>query len=355
MGAADGAFVSVSSEREVSLEDGRALPVSRLRRELDAFFAADPRIYWLDFLASTGLFYLCFAAAAFMPWRQPGKFLVLAVATLALYRAVIFIHELAHQPRERMPAFRMAWNLLCGIPLLVPSFVYSSHADHHFRSYGTACDGEYRRWGTGTRMGILVFPLFSFLAPPFFVMRFLFLTPLCWFSPRLRHWVDAKASSLVINLAYERDPPTAAERGEWQWQELAAFVYLLLVSTGLLSGIIPWSLVLQLYITIAGVLFINSFRLLTAHRYRSLGEPMSTAGQLLDSLNYDRPSVLIPLWAPVGLRYHALHHLFPGIPYHNLRAAHERIKNLLPSESPYAQAQGHGLIANLTMLWRHAQ
>ncbi len=347
--------MTVSSDTKASLEDGRALPVKWLRRELNEFFTADPRVYWLDFLTSTALFYLCFLVAAIIPWRHAAKYLVLAVATLALYRAVVFIHELAHFPRKRMPAFRFAWNLLCGVPLLIPSFVYSTHADHHFRSYGTAQDGEYRRWGTGTRIGILTFPMFSFLAPPFFVMRFLFLTPICWFSQSIRHWADTRASSLVINLAYLRDPPTVEERHEWRRQEMAAFIYLMAVSAGLFSGIISILLVLQMYLTIAGVLLVNSLRLLTAHHYRSSGEPLSATGQLLDSLNYARRSILIPLWAPVGLRYHALHHLFPAMPYHNLRAAHERIMGLLPSDSPYAQAQGRGLIANLVMLWRHAR
>jgi fatty acid desaturase len=347
--------VDVSADTKVSLEDAPALPVTWLRRELKEFFIARPSLYWFDFLASTALFYLCFVAAALLPWRQPAKYLVLLVASLALYRAVIFIHELAHLPHGQMPVFRFVWNLLCGIPLLIPSFVYSSHGDHHFRSYGTARDGEYRRWGTGTRMGILIFPWFSFAAPQFFVMRFLFLTPLCWFNQSLRRWVDARASSLVINLAYVRDPPTDQERPEWRRQELAVFLYLILVSAGLLSGVISQFLVLQLYLVISVVLFVNSLRLLTAHHYRSLGEPLSTTGQLLDSLNYSRPSFLIPLWAPVGLRYHALHHLFPAMPYHHLRAAHERIMCLLPSDSPYAQAKGDGLIANLAILWRHAR
>ena len=347
--------MNASAETKVSLEDSAAVPVTWLRRELKEFFTARPSIYWLDFLGSAALFYLCFVIAAFLSWRNPAKYLILIAAGFALYRAVIFIHELAHLPPAQMPVFRFVWNLLCGIPLLVPSFVYSSHNDHHFRSYGTERDGEYRRWGTGTRFGILIFPWFSFVAPQFFVGRFLILTPLCWVSPSLRRWVDSRASSLVINLAYVRDPPTDKERPEWRRQELAAFLYLILVLAGLVAGIISVSLVVQLYLAISVVLFVNSLRLLTAHHYRSLGEPMTTTDQLLDSLNYSRPSILIPLWAPVGLRYHALHHLFPGIPYHHLRAAHERILRLLPADSPYARAKGDGLIANLALLWRHAR
>jgi len=37
------------------------------------------------------------------------------------------------------------------------------------------------------------------------------------------------------------------------------------------------------------------------------------------------PSPTPPGWAPVGLRYHALHHYFPGIPYHNLGFAYQRL------------------------------
>jgi fatty acid desaturase len=41
------------------------------------------------------------------------------------------------------------------------------------------------------------------------------------------------------------------------------------------------------------------------------------------------------LWAPVGLRYHGLHHLLPNLPYHSLGRAHRRLLQRLPAESPY--------------------
>ena len=49
-----------------------------------------------------------------------------------------------------------------------------------------------------------------------------------------------------------------------------------------------------------------------AHRYCGSGEPMSSAEQVRDSNDF--PGVLAELWAPVGLRYHAMHHLFPQLP-----------------------------------------
>ena len=42
------------------------------------------------------------------------------VVGFALFRAAIFIHELVHLPRQRMRHFRLAWNLLYGVPMLLP-------------------------------------------------------------------------------------------------------------------------------------------------------------------------------------------------------------------------------------------
>jgi fatty acid desaturase len=111
----------------------------------------------------------------------------------------------------------------------------------------------------------------------------------------------------------------------------------------------------QLYLITAAALLLNSLRTLAAHRYRSAGDPMTTTQQMLDSLNYPRRSWLIPLWAPVGLRFHAIHHLFPSIPYHNLAAAHDRVMGILPEGSPYHRSAAYGLAASLSELWRSAR
>jgi fatty acid desaturase len=52
---------------------------------------------------------------------------------------------------------------------------------------------------------------------------------------------------------------------------------------------------------------------------------MTFEGQFLDTVNVPPPALLPVLWAPVGLRYHALHHLLPRLPYHNLAIAHRRL------------------------------
>ena len=83
-----------------------------------------------------------FAAMAASGWLALVAGLV---AMLALYRAGSFIHELTHIKQGAVRGFQPAWNLLVGIPLLIPSFMYEGvHNQHHAKTYyGTANDPEY--------------------------------------------------------------------------------------------------------------------------------------------------------------------------------------------------------------------
>jgi fatty acid desaturase len=73
------------------------------------------------------------------------------------------------------------------------------------------------------------------------------------------------------------------------------------------------------------------------------GEPMTVTAQFLDSVNVPPPAPLAELWAPVGLRYHALHHLLPSVPYHALGEAHRRLRERLGTGSTYDRANYPGL------------
>src|SRR3954470_7839453 len=112
-----------------------------LTRDLNA-----PRdaIYWADMLGSALLGYAALFATMFVQptWAALGCGLV---AILALYRAGSFIHELTHIKKGAVKGFRFTWNLLVGIPLMIPSFMYEGvHNQHHAkRYYGTVDDPEY--------------------------------------------------------------------------------------------------------------------------------------------------------------------------------------------------------------------
>jgi fatty acid desaturase len=98
---------------------------------------------------------------------------------------------------------------------------------------------------------------------------------------------------------------------------------------------------------------VNQVRTLVAHGYENEGEPMDTEAQLLDSINLRGWPVLTTLIAPVGLRFHALHHYLPFIPYHSLGLVHRRLLAELPQNAPY-RATLKGGVGTLRRLWRNA-
>ncbi|MEI6702388.1 MAG: fatty acid desaturase, partial [Deltaproteobacteria bacterium] len=142
----------------------------------------NPWIYWTDFLFHITLGWSAFVTALYTPLFSIWQVLSCVVATLALYRAVIFVHELAHLKKGTFKTFRLVWNLICGIPLLVPSFTYDGvHNNHHKPDvYGTSRDGEYVPFATLKPIEMVSYVLLSFALPLVFTGRFLLLTPLSY-------------------------------------------------------------------------------------------------------------------------------------------------------------------------------
>jgi len=269
------------------------------------------------------------------------------IAVLGFYRAVVFIHEVIHLRVRSMRAFQAGWNMLLGIPVLTPSFLYKIHLHHHARSlYGTADDAEYMRSGVRPRPHLLICPLLTSVAPALAVLRFLVLSPLSWMAPRVRRWVEERASTLAVRVNYHRND----EENEGLWQEVCACAWAWLVAIALATGWLSLSWVLLVLSTLAAVGLLSSIRTLAAHRYRSDEGPVTFMEQVRDSVNHPG-GVLAELWAPTGLRYHALHHMLPSLPYHALPAAHRILMDKLPKHSFYRQTNSTGLFRTLRTLW----
>lgn len=306
------------------------------------YSVANPVIYWPDMLASAFVGYAALAGAILI---DNGVLAVACglVAMLALYRAASFIHELTHLRKGALPGFRLGWNLVVGIPLMIPSFLYEDvHTQHHARTrYGTANDPEYLPLALMKPWSLPLFIVVAALAPIGLILRFGLLTPLSLIVPPLRRKVIAEFSALSINPAYRRRPPQGDFRRQWLWQEAGACLFALaLVGSVLVVG---WKPLLVYMAVHSGMTVINQLRTLVAHLWENEGEAMTVTAQYLDSVNVPPPSPLAVIWAPVGLRYHALHHLLPSVPYHALGKAHARLMATLGEESSYRRGNYAGM------------
>lgn len=327
---------------------------SALRAEVADLFDPNPLIYWSDFLFHAALGWFAFALAVIS--RGWISVLLALVAAAALYRAIVFTHELVHLRRDSLRGFRIAWDIACGIPLLAPSFLYDGvHQEHHFRhQYGTEGDGEYLPFGHPPRRMIPIYIASHVLIPALAVVRFALVAPFSWVFPEIRTGVLRRMSSLSIDPRYKRKLPEAIP-GAWRVQEGACTGFIWLVAAGLWAGWVPLRAVWLWYAVLVVLLVLNGVRTLAAHRYaNSGGGTMTRDEQLLDSVNIAGSSPLTPLLAPVGLRYHALHHLFPTMPYHQLGEAHRRLMKSLPVDAPYRATVEEGFAPALADLWRRA-
>ncbi len=344
---------------DVSLTSPRCLRqtlnVEEIVKEVGPDFEPSRIIHWSDLLASAFVGWLAFIIGTRAGFGSLLHLIATSIAVFALLRAALFVHELCHLERGQIPGFELVWNLIAGVPLMMPSLMYvDSHQHHHERmGFGTSGDPEYAQIARWSRLGIVTFVFAVALLPLVLPLRWGVLGPLCRFFPPLRRLVVGKLSTLAINADYVRPMPKGEQIELWDAQEAGAAVFVWTVFGAWAAGWIPTEAIAQWCIVVGGILSLNQLRTLVAHGYENEGEPMDAEAELLDSINLRGWPILSVLIAPVGLRFHALHHHLPFIPYHSLGLVHRRLLAELPQNAPYRATLRDG-VGTLRGLWRNA-
>ena len=313
-------------------------------------------LYWTDLLLSAGAAW----ALAVLFFRAPGwgpvALLALLGSAILFFRAGTFIHEIVHFRGGELKWFARAWNLLMGIPLLMPWILYRNHVDHHsVRYYGTPDDGEYLPLAAAPRIETVKYVAQVTVLPLAVVLRFGVLGPVSWLNRRLREWVLTGINSAGVSNPYYRKRFPKEDERHLVIVEVLCFLWLVTVGVLVARGHIGAMVLLKAYVLLGLALGLNWVRNLAAHSYSNRGERMSLPEQVADSINITGQTWLTMLMFPVGLRYHALHHLFPFLPYHNLGKAHKRLMERLPADSPYRQVNCDSYFTAVARLWRSAR
>jgi fatty acid desaturase len=311
-------------------------------------------IFWTDLAVSAALGWTAFALAVVVPPFSVAMWIAALIAAFVLYRGVCFTHELAHLRRRTLPGFETAWNILFGVPLLLPSFTYLGvHQSHHsLSSYGTKDDPEYLPFASSRRLMMIFAIQSTVLMPIAIIVRFLVLAPIGLAWPPLHRWLEAHASSFAMNPQYCRAVGSEMASKMRRW-EMAMLVFWGVAFAMMYAGVLPFRAFGVWLGILTIVSLLNTTRVLGAHEYDSAGAILSRQGQLSDSI--DTPGgPWTELWAPVGLRYHALHHYFPGIPYHNLGTAYRRIIASAPGDAAYLESTSPSLGRSLRLLYNKA-
>ncbi len=287
--------------------------------------------------AAAGVFLL---APAFSLW-QIGGFLV---AVFWLYRVGSLVHEVAHLGGHELTAFKVVWNLLVGVPTLTPStFFTGHHRDHHTqRVYGTPQDPEYvvnicRR---GSLWNLAVYFLIVAIFPLAVFLRFL-LAPLTFVTPGVRNFTLKHLSAFTFNWKYVR-PLNRIDRKTFAAVELLCSVRAAAIPAAVAFGVSEPVRMLQLYLLGATVVVMNQLRQLADHHFEGDGAHLSMSDHILDSCNFSSRDPLTWLFFPFAIQYHALHHMFPSLPYHNLASAHRYLMRELPEDSRYRELEQSG-------------
>ncbi|GHG79550.1 fatty acid desaturase family protein [Pseudodonghicola xiamenensis] len=282
------------------------------------FFIPRPSRYYRDFLI-----YLFGFAAAFV-WgietSWPMIILPWALAVLCLHRAGLFCHEVVHHGKTAsLRGFRALYTWTVALIVMVPPLRFGlPHLAHHrLGVFGTHDDPQYPLV-RGNRFAMIMVLLVIPFVVPFTNLLMTVTGALGAF--RLERALDRwSTEKLGFSLSSELDAAQQAEVRRHAQVTLVLFAAFVL----LLPGALPF----YYAVLVAGWALITA-RIPLEHELERLAQSSGPHDQMADSFTIESPLAL--LIQPVGFRFHTAHHMYPGVPYHNLPALHEELKRSSP-------------------------
>lgn len=334
--------------------------LQRMKEIIKSDFAFSQSIFFSDLILSATLGWVALVLAiTLLSPQSPLFWTCLIGGALAHYRALSFIHEVAHN-KEKIPHIQKIYNFLVGFWYGTPAYTHFPHNDHHSSTtFGSIHDPEYVEWSQKSPLSILRPFIFCLAAPLVITVRFCLL-PLAsfLFTENFKKNLFQKFSTFAMQANYERD----LKLNEYQMsqkEDLWSSVFFI-VRLAVSVTILPYFLVYQL-LMLGLMSFLNSYRAMVAHRYQVSRHRTendtnidSYREQALDSITVEG-GLLTEFWAPVGLRYHSLHHLFPTLPYYALGKAHRKLKKSLGPNHFYHQTVEPSFSIALIKLYNSCQ
>lgn len=281
------------------------------------YFVPRPAVYFRDF----GL-YLTLTVAGFV-WGLQASWPVIVLpwlmAVLGLHRAGLFCHEVVHLKDEKLRSFRAlyTWTVAVFVMVAPLRFQLPHLAHHRVGIFGTAEDPQYPLVRSNLFAMAMVLLVIPFIVP--FTNLLINLTS-AFGAFRLETRLDRWATThFGFSLASPMTPEQQAEVARHARVTLALFVTVVLFAPGSL---------LFYYAVLVGGWALVTARIPLEHELERLAERSGRQDQMVDSFTIESPLAL--LIQPVGFRFHTAHHMYPGVPYHNLPALHEELKRTIP-------------------------
>jgi len=301
------------------------------------FLRPNKLIYYIDFTLSELIGDATLVLASRVQNWSAAQAIYILVSVFFLFRASIFVHEAYHSGKH-IKGFVLYYNLLHGFMHKLPYYCYTPHRHHHSpETYGTLNDPEYEILGDKpASYNIVIAPIFMMaILPLYHIIRWGILPIIFPFiGSKAREAIYENASTAAMNRKFKRKKPSEAEKKEWYIEDAGCVIYSIIFAWLIYADILPLRIAVLWYITLYLLSVANFYRVMMNHRFFTGFEGTNHKQQIIDSITLPI-SAFNALFHPVGSGYHALHHMFPQIPYHNLGKAHRWLIKTLPENHPY--------------------